>query len=173
MKWQILFSGKNKKNISKCCLLKTLLRVLRVKVNGYIFMGGNSVKMILSPFWKRIHAKKKEFFPTEDLFLKGLAVQDSKQIITKVILRCWSIVLFRAIPFTSVTLTMKFLIMFKLYLTVFEVVCLIPTRISLICVCTVFICHLSGKKSSYLICLFQNSGFLWSVLNVNCIGMLQ
>ena len=33
MKCQILFSGKNKKNISKCCLLKFLPRVLRVKVN--------------------------------------------------------------------------------------------------------------------------------------------
>ena len=28
MKCQILFSGKNKKNISKCCLLKILPRVL-------------------------------------------------------------------------------------------------------------------------------------------------
>ena len=32
MKCQILFSGKNKKNISKCRLLKFLPRVLRVKV---------------------------------------------------------------------------------------------------------------------------------------------
>ena len=31
MKCQILFSGKNKKNISKCRLLKFLPRVLRVK----------------------------------------------------------------------------------------------------------------------------------------------
>ena len=31
MKCQILFSGKNKKNISKCCLLKILPRVLSVK----------------------------------------------------------------------------------------------------------------------------------------------
>ena len=31
MTHQVLFSGKNKKNISKCCLLKVLLRVLSVK----------------------------------------------------------------------------------------------------------------------------------------------
>ena len=31
MKYQKLFSGKNKKNISKCRLLKILLRVLSVK----------------------------------------------------------------------------------------------------------------------------------------------
>ena len=30
MKWQITFSGKNKKNISICCLLKILPRVLNV-----------------------------------------------------------------------------------------------------------------------------------------------
>ena len=33
MKCQNLFSGKNKKNISKCRLLKILPRVLSVKVN--------------------------------------------------------------------------------------------------------------------------------------------
>ena len=33
MKCQILFSGKNKKNISKCRLLKILPRGLSVKVN--------------------------------------------------------------------------------------------------------------------------------------------
>ena len=32
MKCQILFSGKNKKNISKCRLLKILLRVLSVNI---------------------------------------------------------------------------------------------------------------------------------------------
>ena len=31
MKCQILFPGKNKKNISKCCLLKILPRVRNVK----------------------------------------------------------------------------------------------------------------------------------------------
>ena len=36
MKCQILFSGKNKKNISKCRLLKILPRVLSVK--GDIFL---------------------------------------------------------------------------------------------------------------------------------------
>ena len=38
MKCHILFSGKNKKNISKCRLLKILPRVLRVKQRkkGYI-----------------------------------------------------------------------------------------------------------------------------------------
>ena len=34
MKCQILFSGKNKKNISKCRLLKILPRVLSVKTTG-------------------------------------------------------------------------------------------------------------------------------------------
>ena len=36
MKCQILFSGKNKKNISKCRLLKILPRVLSVKAKKYI-----------------------------------------------------------------------------------------------------------------------------------------
>ena len=35
MKYHILFSGKNKKNISKCCLLKILPRVLRVNTYKY------------------------------------------------------------------------------------------------------------------------------------------
>ena len=34
MECQILFSGKNKKNISKCLLLKILPRVLSVKLSG-------------------------------------------------------------------------------------------------------------------------------------------
>ena len=37
MKCQILFSGKNKKNISKCRLLKILPRVLSVKGFFFIF----------------------------------------------------------------------------------------------------------------------------------------
>ena len=38
MKCQILFSGKNKKNISKCRLLKILPRVLSVKMSSdYLF----------------------------------------------------------------------------------------------------------------------------------------
>ena len=36
MKCQILFSGKNKKNISKCCLLKILPRVLSVNIFKYL-----------------------------------------------------------------------------------------------------------------------------------------
>ena len=44
MKCQILFSGKNKKNISKCRLLKILPRVLSVKPPGGLlyrpFLGG-------------------------------------------------------------------------------------------------------------------------------------
>ena len=42
MKCQILFSGKNKKNISKCRLLKILPRVL--SVNGPV----NTIKVMLS-----------------------------------------------------------------------------------------------------------------------------
>ena len=41
MKWQILFSGKNKKNISKCRLLKILPRVLSVKqtqISLYVYI---------------------------------------------------------------------------------------------------------------------------------------
>ena len=46
MKCQILFSGKNKKNISKCCLMKTLRRVQSVKllnlfVSVSVFFKGN------------------------------------------------------------------------------------------------------------------------------------
>ena len=50
MKCQVLFPGKNKKNISKCHLLKILPRMLRVKRNGYTFMGGKSGKTILTSF---------------------------------------------------------------------------------------------------------------------------
>ena len=41
MKCQILFSGKNKKNISKCRLLKILPRVLSVKVKDrdHVYLG--------------------------------------------------------------------------------------------------------------------------------------
>ena len=39
MKFQILFSGKNKKNISKCRLLKFLPRVLRVKTAVAFVLG--------------------------------------------------------------------------------------------------------------------------------------
>ena len=45
MKCSILFSGKNKKNISKCRLLKILPRVLSVKSKGEIvkyFFGSKS-----------------------------------------------------------------------------------------------------------------------------------
>ena len=35
MKCQILFSGKNKKNISICCLLKILPRVLGIKISTH------------------------------------------------------------------------------------------------------------------------------------------
>ena len=41
MKCQILFSGKNKKNISKCRLLKILPRVLSVKQNDVTGLWGN------------------------------------------------------------------------------------------------------------------------------------
>ena len=37
MKCQNLFSGKNKKNISVCCLLKNVPRVLRVKSQFYVY----------------------------------------------------------------------------------------------------------------------------------------
>ena len=45
MKCQILFSGKNKKNISKCRLLKILPRVLSVKVSPG-WSGGANVSCI-------------------------------------------------------------------------------------------------------------------------------
>ena len=45
MKCQILFSEKNKKNISKCRLLKILPRVLSVKV-GVIAAANNCYKKI-------------------------------------------------------------------------------------------------------------------------------
>ena len=40
MKCQIPFSGKNKKNISKCRLLKILPRVLRVKMSSAAVVTG-------------------------------------------------------------------------------------------------------------------------------------
>ena len=49
MKCQILFSGKNKKNISKCRLLKILPRVLSVKLmnSGHETSGVCTEKEIL------------------------------------------------------------------------------------------------------------------------------
>ena len=41
MKCQILFSGKNKKNISKCRLLKILPRVLSVKHSVFQLVAGH------------------------------------------------------------------------------------------------------------------------------------
>ena len=49
MKCQILFSGKNKKNISKCCLLIILPRVLSVDVEKYkrnIYLPAKTYVMI-------------------------------------------------------------------------------------------------------------------------------
>ena len=43
MKCHILFFGKNKKNISKCRLLKIVPRVLTVKLSEYVAGLGGSV----------------------------------------------------------------------------------------------------------------------------------
>ena len=52
MKCHILFSGKKRKNISKCRLLKILPRVLSVKVNavssGYVLNNAEPGKTVLS-----------------------------------------------------------------------------------------------------------------------------
>ena len=40
MKCQILFSGKNEKNISTCLLLKSLPRVLSIKDSKWTSIGG-------------------------------------------------------------------------------------------------------------------------------------
>ena len=44
MKCQILFSGKNKNNISKCRLLKILPRVLSVKSKNREYKGNLNIK---------------------------------------------------------------------------------------------------------------------------------
>ena len=44
MKYQIQFSGKNKKNISKCCLLKILPRMLSIKEMKAILNGDGNDK---------------------------------------------------------------------------------------------------------------------------------
>ena len=49
MKCKILFSGKNKKNISKCPLLKILPRVLRVKDNIYSIHDGHLFEQTINP----------------------------------------------------------------------------------------------------------------------------
>ena len=54
MKCQILFSGKNKKNISKCRLLKILPRVLSVKLHPQINLYSES--------W---------YYPVPEVFLIG------------------------------------------------------------------------------------------------------
>ena len=48
MKCQILFSGKNKKNISKCRLLKILPRVLSVNTSGGGLATGHSITYIIT-----------------------------------------------------------------------------------------------------------------------------
>ena len=45
MKCLILFSGKNKKNISKGCLLKSLFSVLSINGSGCTFKGSSSSKI--------------------------------------------------------------------------------------------------------------------------------
>ena len=46
MKCQILFAGKNKKNISKCCMLKILPRVLSVKSYWWVLMRHFCAEML-------------------------------------------------------------------------------------------------------------------------------
>ena len=53
MKCQILFSGKNKKNISKCRLLKILPRVLSVKRNQNTFREGYTDNNIFVSIMKK------------------------------------------------------------------------------------------------------------------------
>ena len=55
MKCHILFSGKNKKNISKCCLLKILPRVLSVKPHFYIVKLGFTGVYIIFPISAQKH----------------------------------------------------------------------------------------------------------------------
>ena len=55
MKFQILFSGKNKKNISKCRLLKFLPRVLRVKVHVVMFGRASSEVYLLVNFFSNLY----------------------------------------------------------------------------------------------------------------------
>ena len=74
MKCQILFSGKNKKNISKCRLLKILPRVLSVKVpskiccrlhsNCFVYFSEEiSLDMSCeSSAWQMIHMKCDDLF---------------------------------------------------------------------------------------------------------------
>ena len=50
MKCQILFSGKNRKNISKCRLLKILLRVLSVKIAIFGRWASSLVYLLINFF---------------------------------------------------------------------------------------------------------------------------
>ena len=43
-------------------------KTARLKGNEYTFQGGNSVKLFLSPFWKGIYSKRKEFAPSGSKF---------------------------------------------------------------------------------------------------------
>ena len=65
MKCQILFSGKNKKNISKCRLLKILPRVLSVKQAYKEQMGSRS--RVNSRFPKGSNSKFQGLFDTLSL----------------------------------------------------------------------------------------------------------
>ena len=51
--------------------------------------GRQLLKIVLSPFWKGVYAKRKEFVPSflfrVDPFNKGLGVQESKQEVIKVL----------------------------------------------------------------------------------------
>ena len=50
MKWQNIFSGKNKKNISVCCLLKKLPRVLSINVTSVSLQDRSTCQKLFTVF---------------------------------------------------------------------------------------------------------------------------
>ena len=63
MKCQILFPGKNKKTISKCCLLKILPRVLSVNFCDFLF-----AILHMNTLLKWVYSKGKEIAPLGSKF---------------------------------------------------------------------------------------------------------
>ena len=86
MKCHILFSGKNKKNVSKCRLLKILPRVLSVKGNGHTFREiiQNNFVSLLEKVYSCFQAET-SFFLEASPFQKSIAVKESKHEVTKVV----------------------------------------------------------------------------------------
>ena len=68
--------------------MSSSFRIWHIKEKRYIFRGGNSVKIVMPPFWKGVYSKMQELAPIGIPFQKGLGVQETKPEVTKFCLSC-------------------------------------------------------------------------------------